>query len=180
MFLLETQNCLLRELRESDAESMFRMDTDPLVMQFLGGVKVENVEKSQSIIRMVQEQYTTNGYGRWAVIEKETNTFMGWAGLKRVFGETYYPEPHTDLGYRLIPKFWGKGFATELALACRDWGFRVAGIEALYAATHQNNLASQRIIQKTGLSLEGTFEYEGAPQYWYSLSREKWEREATK
>lgn len=175
MVQLETSRCVLRHLEAADAADMFRLDSDPLVMKYLGQSLIKNVAESRKIIEMVQDQYLANGYGRWAVALKDGGTFVGWAGLKLVTGETYFPDTHTDLGYRLLPLFWGKGYASELALACRDWAFTHLNVPALYAATHQENVASQKVIQKIGLTLEGTFDYHSAPQYWYKLAFERWQ-----
>lgn len=69
---IETQRLILRKLEEEDAERMFRMDSDPEVMKYLG-TPVKNREESKEIIKMIQKQYEENGVGRLAVIEKKAD-----------------------------------------------------------------------------------------------------------
>lgn len=172
--ILETDRCLLRPLEETDVSGMFQLDSSPDVLRYLGGKTVSHPDHSLAIIKMVRKQYEDNGYGRWAVIAKATGEFMGWAGLKLVQTEDYLPQPHTDLGYRLLPKLWGQGYGTELALTCCHWGFNQLNLDLLYAATHQENEGSQKILAKCGFEKKGAFFYEGAPQFWYVLTKSQW------
>ncbi len=172
--VIETARCILRPLDETDVSGMFQLDSNAEVLQYLGGKTIANPEQSLAIIKMVRNQYEVNGYGRWAVIKKSSGEFIGWAGLKLVEGEAYLAQPHTDLGYRLLPQFWGRGYGTELAMACCKWGFEALNLESIYAATHQENQGSQKILAKCGFQKMGTFLYEEAPQFWYVLSRNRW------
>ena len=76
---IETERLLLRELQLSDAEGMFELDSNPNVHLFLGNRPVKNIEESIEYIHFVQKQYKDYGTGRWAVILKETNEFLGWS-----------------------------------------------------------------------------------------------------
>lgn len=103
---ITTQRLVLRDLEPSDCDRMYLMDSDPRVFATLFGcTPPTTVEDTSKAIDMVRKQYVDNGIGRWAVVEKESGLFIGWAGLKietNVNGhESFY-----DLGYRLIPEFW--------------------------------------------------------------------------
>lgn len=72
---------------------------------------------------LIRQQYIDNGIGRWAIIEKKTNDFIGWTGLKFVTDLTNNHKHYNDLGYRLRKKYWGKGIATETAFASLSYAF---------------------------------------------------------
>lgn len=90
----------------SDCQRLFLMDADVRVLATLFGCSAPNtVEDSSRAIEMIIQQYADNGIGRWAVIEKESGLFIGWAGLKiekNVNGHNSF----YDLGYRFIPEYW--------------------------------------------------------------------------
>ena len=103
---ISTLRLILQDLEPTDCDRLFKMDSDPRVFATLFGVTPPTtVEESSQAIEMVRKQYVDNGIGRWAVIEKESGLFIGWAGLKierNVNGhDSFY-----DLGYRFIPEYW--------------------------------------------------------------------------
>jgi len=119
--IITTDRLLLRELQPTDAETMFAMDNNPNVHCYLWNTPTQTIEETSAIIAMVWEQYVTYGIGRFAVVLKETNEFIGWAGIKFVTVPENGNVNFYDFGYRLNEKFWGKGYATEAWL---DYGFK--------------------------------------------------------
>ena len=168
MVHLETDRLILRDLEPTDAAGMFALDSDPAVHRYLGNKPLTNIQQSVEVIEMVRAQYRTNGIGRWAVIEKATGAFVGWAGLKRET-ELHKPMEYMDLGYRLRPPFWGKGYATEAAKACLQYGFEKLGLREINAAADVANAASNRVLIKLGFRHLETFKYEGEDINWYAL-----------
>lgn len=167
----ETSRLILRELLPSDAEGMFELDSDPDVHRYLGNKPITDIEKSREVIAFVRQQYIDNGIGRWAMVEKETDNFIGWAGLKLVKEMTNNHIDYYDVGYRLIKKYWGFGFATEAARASLDYGFDVLKLNDLYGVTDANNLASRKVLEKVGLRFVEAFNEESVPLYWFKISR---------
>jgi [ribosomal protein S5]-alanine N-acetyltransferase len=98
----ETKQLILRELLPFDDNGMFEHDSDSEVQRYLGNEPIKNIEESRKAIEFIRQQYLGNGIGRWAIIEKETNSFVGWAGLKFVRETTNSYIHFYDLGYRLI------------------------------------------------------------------------------
>jgi ribosomal-protein-alanine N-acetyltransferase len=78
---IETERLILRELLPTDDKAMFILDSNPNVHKFLGNQPVISIEESRKYISSIREQYLDNGIGRFAVILKETDEFIGWAGL---------------------------------------------------------------------------------------------------
>ena len=165
---IETKRLLLRELFPSDDQKMFELDSNPEVHRYLGKNPVTDVEEVRIAIANIRQQYIDNGVGRWAVILKETNEFIGWSGLKlekNVNGhEQFY-----DLGYRFIQEYWGKGYATESAKAFLDYGFNRLNLETINAWADSGNKGSRNVLEKLGFIYVNAFEYEGEEEVWYEI-----------
>ncbi|WP_055443943.1 GNAT family N-acetyltransferase [Lacinutrix himadriensis] len=171
-FHIETERLLLRELRLTDLEGMFALDSDPEVHKYLGNKPVKSINESKKILESVLTQYKERGIGRFAVIEKSTGDFVGWSGLRlnteyNMNGFTEY----YDVGYRLIKRFWGKGYATESGKASVDYAFNVLKLPEIYATTEIGNEASHNALLKLGLHYveDFYFEQEQMNLRWYTL-----------
>jgi len=164
---IETERLLLRELIPEDAEGMFALDSDPEVHQYIGKDPVHTIEQSRQVIEIIQAQYVANGIGRWAVIEKATGQFTGWSGLKLDKVLTNGQINYYDLGYRFQKKHWGKGFATETAIASVKYGFDTMGLKEIFGRVNVDNIASQKVIEKAGLKYVNTFDCDGIMHKWY-------------
>ncbi|MDF7809967.1 GNAT family N-acetyltransferase [Hymenobacter sp. YC55] len=167
----ETERLLLRELLPTDAPGMFALDSDPLVHRYLGNNPVQTIEQSQETIAFIRKQYLENGIGRWAVIQKATNEFIGWAGLKLVREPVNHHVDFYDVGYRFIHQYWGQGFATEAARASVAYGFEVLRAPVLYAIADMQNTASRAVLAKVGLHHVSVFDHEGVPTAWLEARR---------
>jgi RimJ/RimL family protein N-acetyltransferase len=84
------------------------------------------------------------------------------------------PEGDVDVGYRYLKAHWGRGFATEAALASLDYGFRTLGLGRIIARAEPANAASLRVLAKIGLQFERREDYLGHEQELWSASRETW------
>jgi ribosomal-protein-alanine N-acetyltransferase len=171
--ILETKRLILREILEEDIEGMYDLDSDPLVHRYLGNNPINNREEAKAIIANVRKQYDENGIGRWALIDKLTKEFIGWSGLKyekQVRQEMHY----YDIGYRLRRKFWGKGIATESALAALKYGFEVMNLAEIYGGAHIENIASNKILNNIGLKFIETFDLDGEAHNWYGIDKNAW------
>lgn len=170
---VETDRLLLRDIEYSDIESIFALDSDPEVHRYLGNQPIKTLAQAEASIDYIRQQYEDNGIGRWAVIDKVTNEFMGWSGLKY---ETVLREEfnYYDLGYRLRREYWGRGVATESALASLRYGFTQMQLDEICAAADIENLASNHILQKVGLQWTERFTFEGTACHFYRLPKTLW------
>lgn len=165
----ETERFILRELLLSDDTGIFELDSSNDVHRYLGKNPIKNIEEARKVIGFIRQQYVDNGIGRWAIIEKNTNEFVGWTGLKFVREKINNHSDFYDLGYRLIPKFWGRGIATETAKASVDYGFNKLKLNRIYGMADINNKASINVLQKAGLEFIETFDYEEVECAWLSI-----------
>lgn len=166
---IETERLILRELLLSDVDGMFELDSNPNVHLFLGNKPVKDIQESVDQIKNIQQQYKDFGIGRWAVILKETNEFLGWSGIKFITNEINNHKDFYEIGYRFIEKHWGKGYATEAGKAFIDYAFNDMKIDAVYAYADEGNENSRRILEKLGLRYINSFKYEEELEVWYEL-----------
>ena len=145
--ILETDRLLLREYVEDDAEAFFRLNSNPEVSRFVPDQPLLSVEQARQILveRPIAD-YRNHGFGRGACILKSTGEQIGMAGLKYLaeLGEV-------DVAYRIMPTHWGQGLATEVALASVRFGFAQLGLKRIIGLVMPENIASARVLEKTGL-----------------------------
>ena len=166
----QTARLRFRPMAEGDAAGMFALDSDPAVHRYLGGVggrMVTELAESAETIVFIQAQYRTNGIGRWAVLLRATDEFMGWAGLKLVPGPVNGQRDFYDLGYRFLPRFWDQGYGYEAAQAWLNFGFSTMDLNRICAYADAKNAGSRRILEKIGLQQGNAFEENGTPCVWY-------------
>ena len=143
--IIETERLILRELNVLDAEHFFNLNADPEVLKFTGDKPFSSVADAEMFLKNYTD-YHVNGFGRWAVILKGSDTFLGWCGLK------LNEENFVDLGFRFFQKEWGKGYATESAKASLEVGFMVLNLEEIIGRAAIANKASVRVLEKLGMS----------------------------
>lgn len=167
--ILETDRLILREILFEDAPAFFAMDNNPNVHNYLWNKPTQRIEETIEMIEFIRNQYSNNGIGRFAMILKETNEFVGWAGLKFNTEIVNNKVNFYDIGYRLDEKFWGKGFASEATFAWLDYGFNSMKIPKMEAAAHADNSASNKILQKIGMKMTEQYLEDGVLWNWYEL-----------
>ena len=172
-FYLETKRLILRDVLDTDLDGMFELDSNPIVHKYLGNSPIKTKEKAAEIIQFIQQQYKSLGIGRFATIEKSSGDFIGWSGLKLNTGKKEALNGKTDfydIGYRFIPKYWGKGYATESSLEILEFGFNKLNIKTICGAAEKENIASNKVLQKIGLKFINEFYYDHVACNWYELN----------
>ena len=170
----ETDRLILRELVSADAGGMFELDADPEVHRFLGNHTVHLLSESAAAIEAIRQQYTDNGIGRWAVLEKTTDSFIGWGGLKLIKEPVNKHVNYYDMGYRLIKRYWGKGYASEIAAVTLTYGFEELNLNEICAMVHIDNGASRHVLEKAGLHFVNKFYYGSDEHDWLKIHRAEW------
>lgn len=168
---VETERLLLREILSTDIEGMFDLDANSEVHKYLGNKPVKSKEESAEVINFIRQQYIDNGIGRWAIIDKKTNDFIGWTGLKYETELTNNHQNYYDIGYRLRKKYWGKGIATESALAMLEYAFDQLQVNEVYAMADCENDGSNKILKKIGLNYIEKFILDGVEHNWYKIDK---------
>ncbi|WP_333853087.1 GNAT family N-acetyltransferase [Epilithonimonas sp.] len=152
--ILKTERLLLRELNPDDAENFYKLNLNPNVIKYTGNSAFKDIDEAKEFLENYQD-YKINGFGRWAVIEKSNNEFLGWCGLKydKILDET-------DIGFRFFEEHWNKGFATESAKACIDFGFENLNLKSIVGRAMKENIASIKVLEKIGLKFEREFDFD--------------------
>lgn len=165
--ILETERLIIREHVLSDAPFFFELNSNYNVVKYTGDVAFNNLEEAENIVRYVMNQYKQIGYGRWLVAEKKTNNPIGWCGLK------YHADTkETDIGYRLLESAWGKGYATESAKACIDYGFKHFHLNHIVGNAMKENTASIQVFKKLGMTYLNDTLIDNIPSVTYELYKE--------
>jgi RimJ/RimL family protein N-acetyltransferase len=180
---LETPRLLLREFTEDDADLLFELDSDPAVMRFLGPRLADREAYRDRIATVYRAYYASGrGVGVWAAAEKPYGVFLGWFCLRpgldyRFAREVEFAADDLELGYRLRHDAWNKGYATELARALVEKGFRELGAVRIVAAALVGNRGSTRVMEKVGLRRVGEFAVPGYDMATvkYALTREEFQ-----
>jgi len=164
-FIIETDRLLLREFILDDAEKFYQLNLNPNVIKYTGNAAFKSIEEAKSFLENYKD-YKTNGYGRWAVINKKSNEFIGWCGLK--YGEL---ENETDIGFRFFEEEWNKGYATESAVACLKYGFEVLKLNRIIGRAMKENKASIKVLEKIGLVYESDCIFENKEAVIYKIEK---------
>ena len=176
MVIFETKNLLLRPLQLEDADRLFLLDKDPEVMKYIGVPVLTNVQQSVEVIKMIQQQYEQFGVGRYAVVEKARDLLIGWSGLKMNTDTINGHQNFYELGYRLMPEFWGKGYATESSQPFLDYAFNTLKTDEVVAYIHHENKASQHVLEKLNFTKTSEFTEPDGLCHWYQLLNKNYTR----
>ncbi len=148
--VLETTRLVIRQFTAGDAELIWLLNQDPEVTQFTHDPVRDPEHAGEVLLQHILPQYALYNFGRWAVHLKGNLDFIGWCGLK------FRPERmETDLGYRLMKSYWGKGYATEAAAGCLRFGFEKLHIQEIIGRAEPGNMASVRVLEKCGMEYIG-------------------------
>ncbi len=157
MIVLETKRLILREWVPDDWKRFKPLATDPRVLRYIGDgtpwpdekIK-EGVEKWISLAR-------SRGWILWAVIHRDDAELIGFCGFSYGFA------PDVEIGWRLLPDYWGHALATEAARATLDYGFRRWRFARVISVAQPENRASVRVMEKIGMIFDESFVHEGIP-----------------
>ena len=163
---LTTERLVLRPFAAQDVDALHRVLSDPEVHRYFPRTEPPLREQVAKIIARQLAHWEEHGCGWWAVVWRESQGLIGWCGLQFLpeFGET-------EVAYLLSKSYWGQGLATEAARAAAQFGFQTLGLERLVAIAHVENMASQRVIEKLGMSFVEQLYLWGIECYRYSLPR---------
>lgn len=152
MIILETDRLVLRELSLLDKENLLLILQDKDVMY-----AYEHAFSDSEVDIWLNNQlrrYKDDGFGLWAVILKDTNEFIGQCGLTvQNIGE----KEVVEVGYLFKKAHWHKGYATESAIACKNYAFNTLDIDEVYSIIRDNNMPSINVAKRNGMYLKGEF-----------------------
>lgn len=180
--MIKTKRLILRPWQETDLEPFASLNADPRVMEFFPSVLSR--EESDQLAMRIQITIKENGWGLWAVSVPEVAEFIGFIGLAAPTFSAHFT-PAVEVGWRLAYPFWGKGYATEGALACLKYGFERLNLEEIVSFTAMQNMRSRAVMERIGMhyDLKDVFDHPKLPEnHWlkkhvlYRLEAQEWKK----
>jgi RimJ/RimL family protein N-acetyltransferase len=163
---ITTPRLTLRAWRDDDVDPLFRVMDDREVMRYFPNTDPPSRERVEQMISRQKDHWGEHGFGWWAIELRATGALIGWSGLQ------FLPETdETEVAYLVAKPHWGKGLATEAASAGLQYGFEQLELECIIGLVHLENAASQRVIQKLGMSFVDQAYYFGIDVFRYALKR---------
>lgn len=146
MICYETERLQVRHLTAADLDDLAILCADPTAMRYMGDGNPLTREQCAQWIDICQSKYQERGYGTSGVFEQTNGVFVGICGVVRP------PEQDFDeIIYALLPSYWGKGYATEVARGMLRYVFQTFDLDAIYATVHADNAASINMMSKLGM-----------------------------
>lgn len=145
---IETERALLRMISMDDLDAFTCICSNPRVMKYIG-LTCQPIfrEEVQSALASMLAHWDRNGFGRWAVVDKQGDKLIGYAGLRSHEGTP-------EIVYLLDEPYWNKGIGTEISEAIIKFGFEVTNFSRIIAMTRPENVASIRVMEKIGMTHE--------------------------
>lgn len=150
--IIETERLYLRRLEKTDFESLCKILQDEKVMYAYEHAFGD--DEAMSWLNKQLQRYADYGFGLWAVILKDTDEMIGQCGLTM---QDCFGTQLLEVGYLFQRKFWHKGYATESAIACKNYAFTTLGASEVYSIIRDNNIASQNVATRNGMTPIGSF-----------------------
>lgn len=149
---LTTDRLTLRMPNPADIGAFDEMDNDPEVMRYIGDgqVRPRTPEESAALIDAIRNRWRDNGFGLMTVTSRASGDVLGWVTLAV---PNFLPEvlPAVEIGWRLLRRHWGHGYATEAARPLLHYGFTEVGLDRVLSIRRVENAASGRVMEKLGL-----------------------------
>lgn len=160
--MIETERLLLRRFRPEDAEPLAEAFADPEVMRYIGDGSTGDLEDARAWLRRSEQRWEESGWGHLAVERRDDGCVLGRVGFlvwnRATWDRGILSElgalAEVELGWILSRRHWGRGYATEAAVACRDWAFGAGGRRRLISIIQPSNLRSIGVAERLGAQLE--------------------------
>lgn len=167
--ILETDRLTVRPWVSCDAEAAFAILGDPEVTRYLGegGSVFPDLAHARGWLERIQRAYPTWGVlGSWAVVENETGLPIGGGGLLQLDDG-----PDVEVFYHFRRASWGHGYATELTRALIAYAFGATDLPRIIGLAYPENIASQRVMTKAGMTHLGRRHAYGADLEYFTIER---------
>src|SRR5690606_16067122 len=153
-YLFTSQRLGFRCWQEADIDRMAAINADPSVMEFFPAL--QDRTQTLAFIERMRSQFVEKDFCYFAVDKLADGEFIGFIGLSEQTFEADFT-PCVDIGWRLAKKEWNKGFATEGAKRCLEYGFHQLNLKEIYAMTPEPNRRSENVMKKIGMRKAGSF-----------------------
>jgi ribosomal-protein-alanine N-acetyltransferase len=169
MVTLRTDRLVLRPLQAEDAEAYAVMRYHPDVAKWLSlvGDTPGPIDRAHKAIEHFTHSWRERGYAPWGLFRDGRLIGQGGLNYLPIFGAT-------EVLWALHPDHWGQGYATEMAQAALRLGFATLGLPLIFAITRPDNLASQAVMKRLGLTYRKDVVYKETDAVWFDIDRAAW------
>ena len=164
--ILETPRLLLRKFTAQDADALEVFLGDPGVMEYYPAAL--DRKGVQDWIERNLGRYARDGHGLWAMVVKDSHELIGDCGCTLQEVEGRY---EVEVGYHVRRDLWGRGYATEAARACIEYGFRELGAQRVISMIRPENVRSIRVAEKNGMQREKIVFWRGYDHCIYAVTK---------
>lgn len=168
--ILETERLILREMAQADFSDLCIILQDDDVMYAYEGAF--NNDEVQRWLDNQIKRYKECGFGLWAVVLKETDKLIGQCGLTM---QDYNDNTVMEVGYLFQKEYWHQGYASEAAIACKQYAFNKLNVMELYSIIRDTNIPSQNVATRNGMTCKDSFikHYRGIdmPHFVFSVKK---------
>ncbi len=170
-YLLETERLIMRSWNESDREMFHFLSSDETVMEYFPYRRSR--DESDLVMDGFNANIVANGFDFGALALKATDEPIAICGLSRRGLEPFFPPDTVEIGWRMAPAYWGKGYITEAALRLLQFGFEELGLIEVFSFAAHNNLRSIAVMERIGMThqLERDFDHPAVPDTYRNLKR---------
>lgn len=147
-YIIESERLGFRNWKESDLELLFSLNTNSKVMKYFPGLLT--VEENNNFYKKMKENIERDGYGFFCVEEKTSGNFIGLIGINKILFDGELKDKF-EIGWRLLPEYWRKGYAAEGAKKMIKYGFEELNLKEIFAFTYINNVNSFRVMERAGM-----------------------------
>ncbi len=166
---LETTRLLMKPLKEDDFDKVYQLQSNPDVMRYIGSGKPRTKEHIQRLFQLLLDHQKKHRFTLCPTYEKKSGAFIGFSGLIHLALDDSNPD--IEVGYWLLPEFWGKGYATEAVKAWSQWAFDHLSIDVLVGVTQPKHIDSQRVLEKSGFCNRGISQYRDQEIFRFELKK---------
>jgi ribosomal-protein-alanine N-acetyltransferase len=149
----ESERLMFRKILLNDAKDLLLIRSNDDVMRFMDVIRFESIADAEKMIRSVEESYNKEDGINWAIIEKHSNSFVGYFGFFRIIPE----HCRAEIGYALKPECWGKGYMYETINRMVRFGFDEMKIHSIEANVNPLNERSKKVLERIGFKKEAYF-----------------------
>jgi len=168
-----TNRLLIRKLEDPDILVWTNFFINNPSLPFLG-IELDKTpeENAREWIEWQLKRYDEGKYGHHALVNKDTGEFVGQCGL---LTQTVENKEEIEIGYHILPEFWGKGYATEVTKFFRDFGFEHEKLDSIISVIDIRNIASQKVAKKNGMTINRQIKYYDLDVFIYQITKNDWE-----
>ncbi|BDS12081.1 GNAT family N-acetyltransferase [Aureispira anguillae] len=151
--ILKSKRLTMRSIEMCDAQEIFDMQTDDLVLRYIAKQKPESLEEVENLIQNISDAYQKQEMLCWAAVIRDGERIIGTCGFNRIEKDNL----RAEIGGALSPRYWGVGVAYEAVKQIIDYGLNELGLHTIVAKVDANNRSAIFLLEQLGFVLEGHF-----------------------